>query len=188
MCVCVWVVGWVCMYERDRDWDVSVGPCIYSFFFYFLIFIYLAASGFNCSMQTVRCSMWDLVPWPGIEPRPPALGTWSLSHCTTREVPGPCVYLFLLNCIFPNLCYWDLDFYLFIFWPRNFPLLSDSCLFLTFSLKLPVCTVCSARARSLCVVQALCCVGLFATPWTAACQASLSFTISQSLPKFMSIE
>ena len=26
------------------------------------------------------------------------------------------------------------------------------------------------------------------TPWTAACQAALSLTISQSLPKFMSIE
>ena len=33
-----------------------------------------------------------------------------------------------------------------------------------------------------------CCVWLFATPWTAACQASLSFTIFQSLLKFMSIE
>ena len=31
-------------------------------------------------------------------------------------------------------------------------------------------------------------VQLFATPWTAAHQASLSFTISQSLLKFMSIE
>ena len=31
-------------------------------------------------------------------------------------------------------------------------------------------------------------IWLFATPWTAACQASLSFTISQSLFKFMSIE
>ena len=30
--------------------------------------------------------------------------------------------------------------------------------------------------------------GLFATPWTAACQASLSFTISCSLLKFTSIE
>ena len=30
-------------------------------------------------------------------------------------------------------------------------------------------------------------VRLFATPWTAACQASLSLTISQSLPKFMFI-
>ena len=29
---------------------------------------------------------------------------------------------------------------------------------------------------------------LFVTPWTAACQASLTLPISQSLPKFMSIE
>ena len=34
----------------------------------------------------------------------------------------------------------------------------------------------------------LSCVWLFATPWTAAYQASLSFTISQSLLKLMSIE
>ena len=37
-------------------------------------------------------------------------------------------------------------------------------------------------------VQSLRRVQLFATPWTAACQASLSFTISQSLLKLMSIE
>ena len=37
-------------------------------------------------------------------------------------------------------------------------------------------------------VQSLSCVQLFATPWTAACQASLSITNSQSPPKLMSIE
>ena len=37
-------------------------------------------------------------------------------------------------------------------------------------------------------VQLLSRVWLFATPWTAACQASLSLTISQSLLKLMSIE
>ena len=37
-------------------------------------------------------------------------------------------------------------------------------------------------------VQLLGCVWLFATPWTAACQAPLSFTTSQSLLKFMSTE
>ena len=36
--------------------------------------------------------------------------------------------------------------------------------------------------------QSLNCVQLFLTPWTAALQASLSFTISQSLLKFMSNE
>ena len=38
------------------------------------------------------------------------------------------------------------------------------------------------------VVQSLSHVWLFVTPWTAAHQASLSFTISQSLLKLMSIE
>ena len=37
-------------------------------------------------------------------------------------------------------------------------------------------------------VQWLSRVWLFATPWTAACQASLSITNSRSLPKFTSIE
>ena len=38
------------------------------------------------------------------------------------------------------------------------------------------------------VVQSLSRVRLFVTPWTAACQASLSFTISQTLLRFISIE
>ena len=38
------------------------------------------------------------------------------------------------------------------------------------------------------VVQSLSCIQLFATPWTAAHQPSLSFTISWSLLKLMSIE
>ena len=43
----------------------------------------------------LHCSTWDLVPLQGIEPRPPALGVWSLSQWTTREVPK--LILFLLN-------------------------------------------------------------------------------------------
>ena len=42
--------------------------------------------------------------------------------------------------------------------------------------------------RHFIVVQSFSHVSLFATPWTAACQVSLSFTISWSLLKFMSIE
>ena len=38
------------------------------------------------------------------------------------------------------------------------------------------------------VVQSLSFVRLFVSPWTAACQASLSFTISWSLLRFMPIE
>ena len=55
---------------------------VISLTFFFLSFIYLAAPGLSCST-------WDLVSWPGIEPRPSALGVQSLSHWTTREVPLP---------------------------------------------------------------------------------------------------
>ena len=50
-----------------------------SFFFNIYLFIYVAALGLNCSM-------WDLVPGAGIKPGPYALGVWSLSHWTIREV------------------------------------------------------------------------------------------------------
>ena len=40
---------------------------------------------FSCGMWTLSWGMWDLVPWSGIQPVPPALGGWGLSHWTTRE-------------------------------------------------------------------------------------------------------
>ena len=61
----------------------SLAILFYLFIFKYLfiyLFIYLAALGLSCGMR-------DLVPWPGIESGPPALGAQSLSHWTTREVP-----------------------------------------------------------------------------------------------------
>ena len=46
----------------------------------FLSIYFLAGPGLSCGL-------WDLVPGPGIKPRPPALGAQSLSHWTTQEVP-----------------------------------------------------------------------------------------------------
>ena len=46
----------------------------------------------------------------------------------------------------------------------------------------------SMQWNTVAIVQSLHRVQLFVTPWTAACQASLSFTISWSLLKLMSIE
>ena len=49
---------------------------MFFFLIYFYFFIWL------CQVLVVACelscSMWNLVPWPGIEPRPPALGAQSL--------------------------------------------------------------------------------------------------------------
>ena len=53
------------------------------------------------------------------------------------------------------------------------------------TLCLKVCGLSSIHFSS---IQLLCHVQLFATPWTAVCQASLSITNSWSLPKLMSIE
>ena len=47
---------------------------------------------------------------------------------------------------------------------------------------------CSTDTVSVFVVQSLSHVRLFMTPWTAACQASLSITISRSLLILMTIE
>ena len=59
-------------------------------------------------------------------------------------------------------------------------------LFLT--LQLPLVRYQTSSNSSLVVVQYLTCVQLFVTPWTAASQAYLSFTISLSLLKLMFIE
>ena len=58
----------------------------------------------------------------------------------------------------------------------------------SFSYLEPVC--CSMSCTNCCFssVQSLSCVRLFVTPWIAACQASLSITISQSSLRLMSIE
>ena len=75
-------------------------------------------------------------------------------------------------------------------WDKIFPLFKDplKCCFLhkTFPNKVEMGTICSQT--SLVAVQSLSSVQLFATPWTAAHQTSLSFTISQSLLKLIATE
>ena len=79
-----WVVWsfvslWVCLPNRlghieRRGCGFS---CLYSFFLFIilvtLLFLYLVAWGLSCSMRTLSCGMWDLVPRPGIKSGAPAL-------------------------------------------------------------------------------------------------------------------
>ena len=51
---------------------------------YFYLFIWLHWA-LVAACRIFGCGMWDLIPWPGVEPGPPALGMQSLSHWTTRE-------------------------------------------------------------------------------------------------------
>ena len=79
---------------------------------------------------------------------------------------------------------------LFFFYDSHNTLVSDMALQLI-RLSLPVLfpeSLCLPLVILSVVVQSLSHVQLFSSPWTAAHQASLSFTVSQSLLKLMSIE
>ena len=76
-------------------------------FFSHLYCILVATQGIfdlRCSMRTLTCKIRGLIPWPGMEPGPPTLGAWSLSHWATREAPRS----WALNTLGlpnpPNLC------------------------------------------------------------------------------------
>ena len=45
--------------------------------FYIYVSIYLVCRVLVAACEVFSCSMWDLVPWPGIEPGPPAMGAQS---------------------------------------------------------------------------------------------------------------
>ena len=77
---------WACI-ELSSPTNPECTVCLWQHYFikkkkkiFRLCWVLVAACGiFSCSMQ-------DLIPWPGIKPRAPALGVWSLSHWTTKEV------------------------------------------------------------------------------------------------------
>ena len=49
----------------------------------------------NKTTTTIDCKACGiLVPWPGIDPMPPAVEAWNLNHWTAREVP-----IYILNSI-----------------------------------------------------------------------------------------
>ena len=72
-----------------RDIGISgQGPDMIRSDFLKTIFIYFfGCAGSRYGVPTLCCTLRDLVPRPGIDPGPPALGAWHRSHWTTREVP-----------------------------------------------------------------------------------------------------
>ena len=75
----------VCSYSTSCSFLVSFSS-FPLFFFLICLFIWL-----HQVLTVVRGffsgSMQGLVPWPGIKPEASALGAWSLSHWTIREIP-----------------------------------------------------------------------------------------------------
>ena len=88
----VWTVLILFMKTESRDYLSGWTYATTSFTFYFFVVerecievfcLFLVAA---CKLLVAAC-MRNLVPRPGIEPAPLALGAWSLTHWTTREVP-----------------------------------------------------------------------------------------------------
>ena len=80
---------WKTLFWRKYAIFAGLGK-IFSFISIFLFNekkIYLAVLDLSFDMQTLSCSMWDIVPWTWIEPRLPALGAVEFSYWTIREVP-----------------------------------------------------------------------------------------------------
>ena len=96
--------------------------------------------------------------------------TTSSRMITSRSIPvatnGIISLVYVLHLLYPFICRWILGLLPCLsFWKQ-----------------------CSSElGMYVAVVQLRTRVPLFVTPWSAACQVSLSFTISQSLPKFMYI-
>ena len=77
-------------YKAELTWEASFQIVYFTFLIFLFLYsfcphwsqwqhsglsIFITGRGiFSCGMWTLGCSMWDLAPWPGIEPRPPALG------------------------------------------------------------------------------------------------------------------
>ena len=140
------------------------------------------------------------LPNPGIKPRSPALQADALPSEKLREsqLSGPEWGVFWLDCSpFPQ---YGIHIHTFVGLHKLFshvliiPILPSSLKtsYWHFKFQLMCHLLYEAFPQVLPVqfssVQSISCVRLFATPWIASRQASLSITISQSSLKLMSIE
>ena len=106
-----------------------------------------------------------LVPWPGTKLMPHAVEVRSYNHWITREAPT--------SIFFQRICHFCRKESVRLGWIQKPKVVWPNSAF---------------PPRQFSSVQLLSHVRLFATPWTTACQASLSITNSLSPPKPMSIE
>ena len=141
----------------------------------------------SCLFPSPFCSFFVQLPshiWFFVTPRTAAHQaslsltiSWSLPKFVSIASVMPSNHLILyhpflvLPSIFPSIRIFSNELALSIRWPKYW----------SFSFSI-------SSSNEFSSVQSLSCVWLFETPWTAARQASLSITNSQSLLKLMSIE
>ena len=158
----------MCLNVQINDW------CPSHLYYLKYMFVYLAASGLSCGMRelslrhtgsrVVSCGLWSTQAWL-------RHSMWDFSSPARDWTQIPCTQGWFLS-------HWT---------TREVPQH-----FLKSSVYRHIKHTGAERTTTildfLVVVQLLSCIWLFATPWIAARQALLSFTISWSLLKLISIE
>ena len=84
-----WVSRWDLSGPSCPAWPAAIGE-FWSLFFFLIFYLHIWLHQVLAAAHGIfdfHCRMWDLVPRPESKPRLLALGTHSLSHWTTREVP-----------------------------------------------------------------------------------------------------
>ena len=71
--------------------------CLFTYLLIWLCWVLVAI----CGIFNLPCSWWDLLPWPRMEPGPPALEVQSFSYWTTREVPS---FMLLMSPMLQVIC------------------------------------------------------------------------------------
>ena len=138
-------------------------------------------------LTLVRFSAWWNLLHPS-EPSVPPLKT----PCNESFLPIPSLYSEPLS-ITESIIPYDLFLFVSLFISFVFFKCKSLCLFLNWGITYIILNMYHKVTTQIdftyiFVVQLLNHAWLFTTPWTAACQASLSFTISWSLLKLMSIK
>ena len=114
-CCVFWAQGnaFLDLFLERKYWIIfqQPKPGFLKYIFIYLIWpnlVLLAAHGIldlHCSMRTLSLGMWDLVPWPGIQPRPPAMGSWRLSLWAIGKVSAKaCFDVTALSRAWPRGC------------------------------------------------------------------------------------
>ena len=120
-CLSGWLNGMrrLLVFSNCDNHVASASVCFLFYNVYFYLFVYL----FGCTgsspqhvgslatlLKLLVAAVWNLVSWPGIQPRPPALGVRSLSHWTTKEAPTCFEVREFLSLIFVWALPWDWEF------------------------------------------------------------------------------
>lgn len=91
----------------SKSWGKMGSDCqwVRSCFLNIYLITYLAALGLSCGTQDIYCSistlsksMWNLVPWPAIEPGPSTVKLWRPNPWTARNSPKWARALCIVEC------------------------------------------------------------------------------------------